>query len=467
VSAARGKDVPSGGGSSITTKLALGVTAAVSAVLIGGGAILYSLGVRATTEEIWESGIAAARNAARGTLGWDATGRAKVYEMGTQVIPVKYEVDGRSYAGTVYRHPVRRDGAGNPVEWAQVVVPQESLSRVRRTLFGLVAGLVVAGIAVAAIVTTVAVSRVTAPMRGLIEDVGAISRGRLDMHVHVAGGGEVGLLTRAVNRMIDSLREAQQAEQALQRREHDLEVAAGIREGLLPKKLPELAGFEIAAGMRPAEEIGGDAYDVFPLGEGKLGLLVAEVSGRGIQAGMLMTMARAYLRSAAEHASGLREALLEANRSLSRDVRRGMYVAALYAVVEAQGGRVRLASAGHKAPAIRYVAAEKVLRAIQPEGIALGFDPGPVFERTLREADFALEEGDRLVLTTSGALAVKDPEGKELGEKAFYALVHREAPKNSEAFVQLVLGAIERHAGGSPFASDVALVTVKRRKGEV
>ena len=108
-------------------------------------------------------------------------------------------------------------------------------------------------------------------------------------------------------------------------------------------------------------------------------------------------------------------------------------------------------------------AAEHKLRMVHPEGIALGFDPGPVFDRTIREAEIQLAPGDRIVCTTAGAFSVRNAQGEELGEKGFFAIVGKHANKSSEAFCQLVGSETERLTEGLPLEEDIVIVTVKRK----
>ena len=450
---------------SLATRFAATVSVAVGAVMALGAVFLFTLGKKAMVREFDAAGMNAAKSAARGKVTYRETGSGFRVAAGTEVYPVEFTTEaGASLRGHLYRHPKTREwGTERVTEWSEVFIPDEHLQSVQGTLVGLVFGVTIVVILVSVVVAFLAARQGVAPLRDLIEDVVAVSRGRLDHPIRVSGGGEIGLLTRAVDRMIRGLREARDSERSLERREHDLQVAAEVRESLLPKKIPEVPGYELAGAYRPAEEAGGDLYDLLELPGGRAGLLVAEVSGRGFTAGMVMTMARAYLRAEAVRAQGPREALVAANRSLTPDMRRGLFVSVLYAVLEPKRGVLLVASAGPKVPLLRYSASDGSLRTVHPEGIALGFDPGPVFERTLEEVEVPLEPGDRAVLLTGGAFLVKNPEEVEIGEKGVFALVRREAPKNSEAFVNMILGAIERHASGAVFPADVALATVKRR----
>jgi sigma-B regulation protein RsbU (phosphoserine phosphatase) len=172
-------------------------------------------------------------------------------------------------------------------------------------------------------------------------------------------------------------------------------------------------------------------------------------------------MARSFVTAHAEREASPQVLLKVVNRLLSPDLRRGLYVTALTCLLDPRTGKVVMANAGHN-PLIYYSAAEKKLKTVHSDGIALGFDKGPVFERTLREIELDLAAGDRIVMCTKGLFGIKDHEGKELGEERFYRVVEREAGKDSSAFVKLVAHALEKFGENGWVETDVTFVTLRR-----
>jgi len=140
-----------------------------------------------------------------------------------------------------------------------------------------------------------------------------------------------------------------------------------------------------------------------------------------------------------------------------------MYVTALYVLVDPAEGRATVACAGHKMPLVRYSAAEKSIRLVQPEGIALGFDKGPVFDRTLQIVQVALEPGDRLLLANTGPVRVVDSGGAEIGEKAFYKLVLKNSGVGTGALLAKLESDLRNHAGETAFPGDISIVSIARR----
>jgi serine phosphatase RsbU (regulator of sigma subunit) len=125
-------------------------------------------------------------------------------------------------------------------------------------------------------------------------------------------------------------------------------------------------------------------------------------------------------------------------------------------------GRATVACAGHKMPLLRLSRGDGRLRSIHPDGIALGFDKGPVFERRLEVAEIAIEPDDRLVLTNSALLSIRNPDGRELGEKAFFSRVAKHAQLETTAFLKALRRDVEGFVGEAGVSSDISLVTITR-----
>jgi sigma-B regulation protein RsbU (phosphoserine phosphatase) len=156
------------------------------------------------------------------------------------------------------------------------------------------------------------------------------------------------------------------------------------------------------------------------------------------------------------------EGLRSVNRHLAKGVRRGMYVTAIYALLEPATGEVEVACAGHKVPLLRYTASDGKVRTTQPEGIALGFDRGPVFDHALQTVKVEMASGDRLILSNTGPLQVLNAKGEELGEKAFYRIALKKAGATSEELLGTLEAALDTYAGEQDFPHDISIVTIRR-----
>jgi len=332
-----------------------------------------------------------------------------------------------------------------------------------RGMMGLIIGVTLAVIIAGALVALVVSSQVSKPINAIVDDIRQIARGDLRHRSRVRAGGEVALVARAVNRMAESLEDAQEAQIELSVREREMAVADEVREALHPDEVPVIAGYDLGAMHIGSPQPGGDFHDFVELADGRVGLLVCGVSGKGVPGALVGATARSYLRSELARSQDPAEALRVVNRYLARDVRRGMYVTAMYVLLDPRGNKAEVVCAGHKVPLLRFGAADRKLRLVQPEGIALGFDKGPVFDRALSAQTVALEPGDRLLVSNTGPLQLQDPRAEELGEKAFYKLVLGWAARDTSTLLKKLEAAFEQYAEDAPYPNDISIVSVARR----
>ncbi|MDP6538878.1 MAG: SpoIIE family protein phosphatase, partial [Planctomycetota bacterium] len=234
---------------------------------------------------------------------------------------------------------------------------------------GLIAGITLVVIIVGAFVALLVSNHVVQPLNSIVNDIRQIARGNLHHRSRVKGGGEVALLARTVNRMAEELEEAQENEIELSAREREMEVANEVREALHVEAVPACAGYELGGTHVGAPQPGGDFHDFIALGDGRVGVLVCGVSGQGVPGALVGATARAYLRGELSRNADSAEALRLVNGFLASDVRRGMFVTAMYALIDPGKHEVEVACAGHKVPLLHLIAAKRSVRLVQPEGI--------------------------------------------------------------------------------------------------
>ncbi len=280
-----------------------------------------------------------------------------------------------------------------------------------------------------------------------------------------AQGGDAALVARAVERMVGHLEfRSKHGDADLEEiADKERKVAEEIHSALISKNPPRLSNYEVETLYKPGFEIAGDHFEYFPIDEHHLGVILLDTNVRGLPAALVMASARSYVRAAAPGELSPATVLKTVNRNLSGDLPPGRHVTALYVVIDTNEGKATIASAGHL-PLIVYRHASGKVAKVNPEGIALGLDRGPVFERALQEGDIPIGVGDRIVLYTDGALNICNEYGEEFGESRFYETVTREAPKNSQAFVNFVGSAIDQFHVNVPQNDDVTISTVKRLK---
>ncbi|MEK7468844.1 MAG: SpoIIE family protein phosphatase [Planctomycetota bacterium] len=301
---------------------------------------------------------------------------------------------------------------------------------------------------------------VTKPLKTLISDIQIVSQGDLEHETKARSTDEIGYLARTFNLMTKSLAVAHTAELQTKAMEHELSIAVDIQSNLLPKRIPKIPKFEIGAYYRPSKEVGGDYYDFIQIDQNHLGVIVADVSGKGIPGSMVMTMARSLIRMEAERNLSTADTLIKTNRILARDIRRGMFVTCLYALIDVQKNSMLVSSAGHN-PMVVYRKATNKYELINPNGIALGFDKGPIFERTIKEQSIPYGPGDRFVLYTDGVVEAMSPRNVEFGDERFYKMVQTLADKDSNVFINTIVKALDDHQGDGEQHDDITLVTVR------
>lgn len=360
--------------------------------------------------------------------------------------------------GRLYRYK-KKDALDHEVPF-WLFVPTRA--KVGDEMLGMIVGIFLVVLLAGAGAGVWAASQVSRPIRRIVDDVRQIAKGDLAHRTDAVGAGEIELLARSIDRMTRDLDDAQEAQLKLSIRERELELASGVREALLPLTTPLLEGYDLGAGFMSSVAFGGDFHDFIERPDGSVGLLVCDVSGSGVPAALVGATARSYLRAELERSEDVALSLQRVNRWLACDVRRGMFVTALYCLIHHEEGRAKVACAGHKIPLLRYSAEDDSLRVVHPEGIALGFDKGPIFDRKLEVVETPIDPGDRLLLTNSTPVTLTNADGVELGEKGFYGRVKKHAALDTGAFLKALRRDLERFAGEGGVREDVSFATIAR-----
>jgi serine phosphatase RsbU (regulator of sigma subunit) len=343
-----------------------------------------------------------------------------------------------------------------------VVVPTAPIRDKKNDLFSLftfVTGMV---ILVGAGVASLIAKRVARPLEDLVQDVRIIARGNLNHRTHVSGSGEVRQLASAIDRMGGSLAEAQAAEVELGVRMREREVALEVAKALLPSEEPWVEGYRVMGDFRASDEPGGAFFD-FCGDSARPIFMVCDVSAQGVPGSLVGATARAYLRSTLQSQTDLAGALGWVNQQLHRDVERGLFVTALVVVLDPIEHVVHVACAGHKLPLLRFDAAEGQLKSMQPNGFALGFDAGPMFERRLEIVHMPFQPGDRLVLAGAGIAELQSARGgEEWGEKGLYRSLLKHSKLDAPQLLAAVLKEAAQFSGNEVPPSDFSLVVLSR-----
>jgi sigma-B regulation protein RsbU (phosphoserine phosphatase) len=240
-----------------------------------------------------------------------------------------------------------------------------------------------------------------------------------------------------------------------QRLEDQLRVAHEVQAGLLPGAPPDLPGYDIAAVNIPSHAIGGDYYDYVPLGDGRLGLVVADVSGKGIPAALIMASFRALLRTQMKRRSRLTAVAAELNAAVLEFRDASRFVTAVCAVLE-DDGRIRYVNCGHNPPLLLGAGGGREM--LRRGGAALGLFAGERF----REGTARLEPGDSLVLHTDGVVEPANEDDDEFGVDRLEAAVRAVARRPASEALRAVIEATQAFSGRDRYDDDFTLVVVRR-----
>ncbi len=244
----------------------------------------------------------------------------------------------------------------------------------------------------------------------------------------------------------------------------DLSLASGIQQMLLPKAAPQIAGLDIDARYAPAQKVSGDFYDLFALPGNRLGVAVADVSGKGIPASLLMAMCRTDLRQIAPRHDSPAQTLAELNRTLGGDLR-GMFITILYAVIDPGRGEVTLARAGHELPLFLRrdpVTGVPSVAYVGSEGMPLGLVPDEIFSTVIADQTEPFQPGDGLVLYTDGLTEAPNDEEKEFSNARLADAVRALQARGARELNDGILETVRRFAGSVALRDDLTLVTIKR-----
>jgi sigma-B regulation protein RsbU (phosphoserine phosphatase) len=245
------------------------------------------------------------------------------------------------------------------------------------------------------------------------------------------------------------------------RLESDLETASEIQSILLPTTSPAIPGYEISGLNIPARHVSGDYYDYVRLDEHRWGIVIADVSGKGIPAALITSMCRSLLRGAAPGAPSAVAALQHVNRQLYPDIKEDMFVSMLFAVIDMRTNDVTVARAGHDPPLL-YRAAGREVILLRPPGMAVGIDSGNVFDRVVAEEKITLAPGDALLLYTDGATEALDRHDTEFGLARLTHAVQANAAKSAEVTVKNIAEELREFAGDVPQHDDITLISIRK-----
>ncbi len=245
------------------------------------------------------------------------------------------------------------------------------------------------------------------------------------------------------------------------RLDHDLEIARDIQRVLLPAEPPSVNGFEISGINVPARQVSGDYFDYIKVDEERLGVAIADVSGKGVPASLIMAICRSVLRSQAAQNPSPADVLRKVNRQLYPDIKEDMFISMAYLILDHARNGVTLARAGHDAPLL-YKRASQTVTPLKPPGMVVGIDSGNVFDRITGDFPVPLERDDCLVLYTDGVTEALDTDGNEFGVERTVQSVRASADNGAQAIVARLIDDLRNFVGSHPQNDDITLIAIRK-----
>jgi serine phosphatase RsbU (regulator of sigma subunit)/anti-sigma regulatory factor (Ser/Thr protein kinase) len=297
---------------------------------------------------------------------------------------------------------------------------------------------------------------VVEPITRTNEVLKRITEGDLYERVNVHNVKEFTALSKGINMTVDALKDS--IEEAEQRNAQELATAKAIQESALPSEFPpfpDIDRFDIFASMKTAKEVGGDFYDFFLIEEGKIGFLMADVSGKGIPAALFMMSAKTEIRLYMEAGFALDKAIASANHQLCLGNERGMFVTLFACVLDYRTGELAYVNAGHNPPAIRHAGAWEWMREVS--GMPLGLFDGLPYEAFSRQLDV----GDLLFLYTDGVTEAMNVGNELFGEDRLERSLHAYEDMNTRSLLAGVGCAVSDFVQGADQSDDITMLALK------
>ena len=272
-------------------------------------------------------------------------------------------------------------------------------------------------------------------------------------------------LSRTIEKAIEEIefvRQSQQEHTQLESIKSDLAVAGEIQQAILPKHLPTIDNIgdyvDLSATMMPAKEVGGDFYDFFKISDTKLGIVMADVSGKGVPASIFMAVSRTLLRATGARGVASNECLNIVNKLLCNESVDSMFVTVFYGIYDITTGVLQYTNAGHNPPFVIRKATGKVEMLPFSQDIVAGmFD-----DVTYAQLDLQLEKGDSLVLFTDGVTEAFNVNGEQFDEEGLEKSLEGQADTSTCDLVKKIVSDVNAFAGEEPQSDDITVMAVKR-----
>ncbi len=366
---------------------------------------------------------------------------------------ISFHTGGEQYVGQWFRLNPRKDFPARLVLASSLDQALQPLRDLQKQIIGFT----IAACCVAVMLCRWLARRLARPVQQLVAGTQQIAAGNFDRPLTLRRRDELGQLAVAMNAMAGGLKERDALRDERTKIERDLAVARQIQMGVLPSSIPPCPGYDIATYANPAEQTGGDIFDIVPGDDQSLVLLLADATGHGIGPALSVTQVRAMLRIGVRLHSGLDTLFTQMNRQLCQDLDAGRFVTAFLGRLDPVANTLRYYSAG-QAPLLYFRAADRSLTWLEATMTPLGVmeDDVPGVE------SIALAPGDVFVLLTDGFYEYHNTAGEQFDDRRVGEIVAAHHAEPAAAILNALLAATQAFAAGAPQKDDMTAIILKR-----
>ncbi len=304
---------------------------------------------------------------------------------------------------------------------------------------------------------------ITSAVKTLHRGTRRIAEGDLDTKIVIPSEDELGDLATSFNVMAGAVKKGREEAIERERLERELETARQIQEKLLPHEMPQLPGFEISGTSLPSQQVGGDYFDFLDMGTGQLGIAIADVSGKGIPAALLMANLQASLHAQVIKKGSVADVASRMNSLLVKSTDTHMFATFFYGILDQVKSTFTSTNAGHNPPLLFRI--DGKIKRLEAGGLVLGFLP----DQNYTQQTVKIKQGEVVVLFTDGITEAAGPSSEKIsenlfGEERLIEVVRASLTESAAEIQAAILQAISDHTASVPQYDDITLVIIKRKK---
>ncbi len=351
---------------------------------------------------------------------------------------------------------------GNLLGYSHVIVKEKTIIEEMATLklLGIVLAALILLVGYAGI--AILVARIISPFQKLTDWIRSAGHETITDDMDIDTSNEVGEIAQAFSDMASKFRKAQIGLVQQKQLQKEIQVAQEIQHMLLPTSFPEVQGYDISTYYESAKEVGGDLFDFIRVDDDTIGIVVADVSGKGVPGSLVMTMIRTALRLEARGNKNPGDVLARVNDFVVDDMKKGMFVTMFYIILDSRNRVIHYASAGHN-PMILYRTSKKQTYYLNPRGFPVGISlpDRKLFGQSIQTDSIKLLEDDVLISYTDGITEAMNTSRDLFSEERFLESIRKFAHHDAKAFVENMRQEITSFTQGAPQNDDITFVAIK------